>query len=402
MSNIYIIKEQMMTLYAKWSRWIDMGLRFIVSIIVFTYINDTIGYMSELDNMVIVIALSVIAAFFPLSITVLIAVGLILAHLSAFHLMFMGVTAILFFLAFVFCFRFTAKGAGILLLTPISFFLGVPYVMPIAIGLVGTVAGIVPMILGACLYFYFLFVHDIEGVMKNVDDAVKMTADKTEVYNAKVAEVQALTEQAAEQAVIDETQAAADVAAGELSTATAAQEAAEATLSDLESGGIFTELLEQLVLNKELWIAVGMFVIGICVVYGIRKSGIAHNWKIATASGIAINFVVVIFGSMIFDLSIPLGTLILGNILALFVGLVFEVMFLGVNYNRTESLDFEDDEYVYYVKAVPKVRIAKKQKTVKKINSNTKKPNSQSKKSTGSKSIDKKEDLQQTRVIGKK
>ncbi len=399
MSNIYIIKEQMMGLYSKWSRWIDMVFRFVIGIIAFSYVNDTIGYMAVLDNIFIVIGMALLAAFFPLSITVLLAAGLILAHLSSFHILFMALTAVLFFLIFVFCFRFTAKGAGILLLTPVSFVLGVPYIMPIAIGLVGSVTGIVPLILGAVVYFFFLFIHDMEGIMDKVEQAKEATAAEFEVHDALVAEVQALTEQGADPALIQETQLSAEAAAVEVQVAQEAQAAAEATLSDLESGGVFTELLEQIALNKELWVAIAMLALGVCIVFGIKKIGMSHSWKIAVASGIAMNFVVVISGSIMFDLAIPMTELLIGNLLALIIGLGLEILFLGVDYNRTEILDFEDDEYVYYVKAVPKVRVAKQQKTVKKINSNNEKPNVSSNKS-GAKV--KNEEMQQTRVIGKK
>ena len=39
-----------------------------------------------------------------------------------------------------------------------------------------------------------------------------------------------------------------------------------------------------------------------------------------------------------------------------------------VDYARSERLQFEDDEYYYYVKAIPKVAMTTPEKTVKKIN----------------------------------
>ena len=40
----------------------------------------------------------------------------------------------------------------------------------------------------------------------------------------------------------------------------------------------------------------------------------------------------------------------------------------SVDYARSERLQFEDDEYYYYVKAIPKVAVTTPEKTVKKIN----------------------------------
>ncbi len=44
------------------------------------------------------------------------------------------------------------------------------------------------------------------------------------------------------------------------------------------------------------------------------------------------------------------------------------VLFFGGDYSRTERLEYEDDEYYYYVKAVPKAMVATSERSIKKIN----------------------------------
>jgi hypothetical protein len=41
-----------------------------------------------------------------------------------------------------------------------------------------------------------------------------------------------------------------------------------------------------------------------------------------------------------------------------------------MDYNRPESLQFEDDDYYYYVTAIPKVRLTKEEWKVKRITGN--------------------------------
>ena len=53
------------------------------------------------------------------------------------------------------------------------------------------------------------------------------------------------------------------------------------------------------------------------------------------------------------------------------IGLVIEFAALGVDYSRSETTQFEDDEYVYYVKAVPKSFVAQAEKSIKTISSET-------------------------------
>ena len=49
-------------------------------------------------------------------------------------------------------------------------------------------------------------------------------------------------------------------------------------------------------------------------------------------------------------------------------------MILAVDFTRTEYVQFEDDDYYYYVKAVPKVKVTTQNVKVKRINAgNTKK-----------------------------
>lgn len=54
--------------------------------------------------------------------------------------------------------------------------------------------------------------------------------------------------------------------------------------------------------------------------------------------------------------------------MAAVAGLVLELFLFSVDYARSERLQFEDDEYYYYVKAIPKVAMTTPEKTVKKIN----------------------------------
>ena len=55
----------------------------------------------------------------------------------------------------------------------------------------------------------------------------------------------------------------------------------------------------------------------------------------------------------------------LSTVVAIFAGVVIQFIFMNLDYARTENVQFEDDEYYYYVKAVPKKMIAKEEKVVK-------------------------------------
>lgn len=56
------------------------------------------------------------------------------------------------------------------------------------------------------------------------------------------------------------------------------------------------------------------------------------------------------------------------QLFSLAVAFILQFFVFSVDYTRTEHVQFEDDEYYYYVKAVPKMTITKREKEVKRIN----------------------------------
>ena len=51
---------------------------------------------------------------------------------------------------------------------------------------------------------------------------------------------------------------------------------------------------------------------------------------------------------------------------------VLKFLFFNVDYTRVERVQFEDDEYYYYVKAVPKISVTQSKKQIKQFNRKTK------------------------------
>ena len=80
------------------------------------------------------------------------------------------------------------------------------------------------------------------------------------------------------------------------------------------------------------------------------------------------NVILNFMGWLVFDNGPSVIGLLLGTIVAIPIAIGVGFMFMGLDYSRTEKVQFEDDDYYYYVKAVPKMSIQAPSKTVKKIN----------------------------------
>lgn len=72
-------------------------------------------------------------------------------------------------------------------------------------------------------------------------------------------------------------------------------------------------------------------------------------------------------GNFIFDVNVNIAAVIISVVMGIAVGAALEFFLFAVDYSRTEYAQFEDDDYYYYVKAVPKISVTKPEVQVKNI-----------------------------------
>ncbi len=307
MNSLYVWKEEMQKLYARYAKYIDKVLQLILGILVFGMINSRIGYMELAAADYVTAGLAVLFTFLPPVCMAVAAAVLVLLHMFSLSLAVFAVTAAIFLMMFIFYFRFAPGTAMILLMTPLAFLFRIPYVIPVIYGLIGTPVYLVPVACGTIVYF---MLHLVSGS----------------------------------------------------ATAFKGGAGAEGMLQAV------TEFTKQVFTNKEMLIFVLAFSVSLLIVYAIRRSSFDYAWKVAIAVGIISNIVLVVSGELVFDVHIPYGSMIGGNVVAALAAVVLEFFVFTVDYSRTERIQFEDDEYYYYIKAVPKISVPAMEKTIKKIN----------------------------------
>lgn len=304
MSNLFVCKEQLQRFYAKNSRYIDKALQFILGLVTFALINSNIGFMKPAAQPLVTLALGIIAAFIPLTLLVVIASVVVLLHMYALSLGAVIVMAAVFLIMYIFYFQFTSKCAIVVLLTPIAFMLKIPFVIPIIFGLIGTPIYAIPIICGTITYFMMEFARTNVTVITGAKGLV----------------------------------------------------------------GQLTIFAQQALQNKSMWITIAAFVICLLLVYTIRRQAFDNAWKAAIASGAVANVLIMIVGDVALNVHTSYVVLIVGSIVSILIAIVLEFFVFSVDYSRSERLQFEDDEYYYYVKAVPKISVTAPEKTVKRIN----------------------------------
>lgn len=282
----------------------------ILAFIIFYSLNSQLGYLSVLGKPFLLLLIAVVCAFMPLEIIAGISAIFIVLH--SFKVT-MDVALLSFAVILIFyCgyMRFLPKTGIIALLIPIFYACHLIYAVPIVIGFLIGPAAIVPAAFGILLYYY-------SGA---VADLVKVLAATTEEDEA----VQG-----------------------------------------------FQYVLTELIQNKEMILTIGIFAVVILVAYLIYRSSFEHAWMVSFLVAGFLNIVLFLIGSVTLSIEVSIGSILIESVVGVLIAALLQFWKGIVDYQRTEILQFEDDDYYYYVKAVPKLSVAESNKNVKHINSKT-------------------------------
>lgn len=310
MTTLLELREKIKIFMGKYDIYIIPLMKFLLAMIAFAMINGNVGFMERAKNPSISLILALMCSFLPVNLIAVFGGILILAHAYALSLEFFALAFVIILLMVLLFFRTSPQYGYLLVLTPIAFVLKVPYVVPLAMGLVGTPAAAIPVACGTVI-FYLLHYMKMNTTM--------LSGTETESMKQKI-----------------------------------------------------TYLIDNVVRNREMILMAVAFALTLLIVYVVRHMSIDYAWSIAIGVGAVAELVVLLIGSMIFSVSLKLLGVFAGCVVSAGLAILLQLTVFSMDYSRTEYVQFEDDEYYYYVKAVPKLTIAVPEKRVKKISSQRK------------------------------
>ena len=129
----------------------------------------------------------------------------------------------------------------------------------------------------------------------------------------------------------------------------------------------FRNIVDALMQNRSMWILAAALAAAVIVVYFIRRLETAHSWTIAIIAGTMVELFVILFGDMQYDTNVDLTKVFISAGVSLLLEFLVQFFCFMVDYTRIENVQFEDDDYYYYVKAVPKVTVSDSLRVVKTI-----------------------------------
>ncbi len=314
MTELLLIKETIVNYVGKYEIYLKPLGKFLLALLALLIVNSSTGYMTKIDNFSIVLILALMCSFLPLNFIIVCSALFIVLHFYALSMECALVALILFLVLGLLYFRFAPKDGILVLLLPMCFFFKIPYVIPICAGLLATPVSAVSVACGVIVYYM------VNYVTENVAGLSALEAE--------------------------------------------------------DMSGRFRYVIDGFLKNRTMFVVAIAFALTVIIVYLIRRLSIDHSWTIAIIAGTIAQMVTLLLGALLMDAEVSIAGIFLGSIVSAAIARIVEFIAFHMDYSRTETVQFEDDEYYYYVKAVPKIAVSRPEKTVKKINTNRKKKRS--------------------------
>ena len=150
MMGLLVFKEKLKQLYGKYNRYMIPAVKFLLGALAFFLISSNVGFMARLKNPLVPVVMGLVAAVVPCGVTAFFAGCFLIAHVSQVSLEAALIIAVFMLVVMMLYYGFRPGDGYLLLLTPMMFFLRVPYVIPLFVGLSGSLVSIVPVSCGVC------------------------------------------------------------------------------------------------------------------------------------------------------------------------------------------------------------------------------------------------------------
>lgn len=297
MVGLLLFREKLRNLFFKYDFYVIAIGKFFLSLVVLLLINGQIGYSQAVNNPFLVIGLSLICAFLSPIAIAFFACFVVLANFATVSVEVAAMIGILFFIMFLFYFIFKPGNTYLAALSIIFCFLQMPGCIAVVAGLIAGPITVIPIIFG--VIFYTL----INGVSTNFS-----------ILSNQIG-----------------------------------------TIGILQK---FIYPLDILLKEDKMWGIILAIVLTICIVYWIRQMSIPYSWNIAIAAGTVSYTLILLVFTFVGNIKMNLLLLFISAILGGIISAAYQFFVFAVDYSRTEYIQFEDDDYYYYVKAVPKIKVA--------------------------------------------
>ena len=288
--------------FQKFHMIIEPVFRFVISFLAFHTINETLSYNATLGNPVIELGLAAVCTFLPPAILILAGALLATAQVYSASPILAALVLVIFAVLYCFMVRFSGKYGYAIVAIPVLYVFNMPYLIPLLLGMIATPIAVFPATCGVIVYYVFKVIQEA---------AVRQ--DITSL---------------------------------------------DATLA------LYIDVVDSLFTHKEMFVTIAIFAVVIIVMYLVRKLRFEFVFEITIVLGAVLTILGFLLADLKLEIGVNTGAMIFGTLGSMLLVFVAQFFRMVLDYTSVEYVQFEDDDYYYYVKAVPKIDMAMPQKNV--------------------------------------
>ena len=288
--------------FQKYQLIIEPVFRFIISYLAFHTINNALAYNTKVANPVIELGLAAVGAFLPPVVLILLCAMLAILQVYSASPILAALVVVIFAVLYCFIARFSGKYGYAVVAVPILFVFKIPYLIPLLLGMIATPMAIFPTVSGVIVYFVFKVIQE--------------AATRQDISSL------------------------------------------DATLA------LYIDVVNSLFKHKEMFVTVAIFAVVIFIMWLVRRLRFEFVFEITIILGTLVNILGFLLVNLQLDINVGTGDMVLGTVISMLLVFVAQFFRVVLDYTSVEHVQFEDDDYYYYVKAVPKIDVSMLQKNV--------------------------------------
>lgn len=305
MAQLVNLRENLIQFYQKYEFIVRAVIKFALSFIILSTLGRMFDFGSKANSNLVYALVSLVQAFLPLVFLYFTGSLLIMLNLWQLSPDILAGFAMLFLIGCISLVRVDRKSAWIAMAIPVLFYLKLEYLAPVLLGITVGLWAVVPASLGILIYFISTYTESVSTLLTT-----------TEV---------------------------AGPAAG------------------------LQRIASLIVIDRYLLVMFAAYFAVILITALLNHLFYERAWIFAIVVGNAVLAVIILCGRYIFELDYEVWRVFLEAGLSVLICVIYR-FFRGIgDASRTERTVFEDDEYIYYVKAVPKLKVAQRDHNVKDI-----------------------------------
>ena len=306
MKEILKFRQSVKEFCSKYDMIITPVVRFILYLIMYMTLNSMTGYSTAFGSTKVAVLMAVISAVTSDGIGLGLGALLLTGQLFSANVEIGAVFLLLFLVLYCAYIRFFPKTIWIVLFAPVFFLVKLQFLLPILAGMLVGPAAMFSVGIGCIIYYFMIAAGDYVNALAS---------------------------------------AGAEIAAS------------------------YKFIFEALKGNKELVLTVVVFAVIVLIVAIIYKLSFDYSWYVAIAIGGVFEIILFLVGNVTTGADMSLTSVVIGSLVSVIVAAVVQFWKTVVDYSKVEKTQFEDDEYYYYVKAVPKFLDRKKPQNLRTVTS---------------------------------